>query len=384
MAEFETVNLRAIAKAVGVSHTTVSRALRGEKKVSEQTRQRVWEAAERLGYRNNPVVQAYASHIRRIRGGEGPSCNLAWLRSYRGNEGKHFEWQRPLFEGAVARASELGYHLDTGINALEFTDTQLDRLMDARGIRGVFLPFNDYVERRPYQREQFVTVALGESPDAMPMHTVAPAYFKNTTAAIDHLLAAGYRRIGLCEHSHGMVLDQGAVCGAYRFHQLRLPEAQHLEPLLGVQVSDVNRRHEAVHREVFLRWLDRTRPDAILVTFWQAMDWLEHAGIQVPDELGLAHLGLSPREAGWSGVAFNDAAIGAAGVDLLTAHIQRNQYGFPHHPQMLRLAGVWQNGWTTRPAPLADSEHPASLCHSMEWYTANVRGFLGTESSWES
>lgn len=176
-----------------------------------------------------------------------------------------------------------------------------------------------------------------------------PAYFRNMTVAFDGLLRADYRRIAFCQHAHSMVLDQGTMYGSYRFNQLRLPESQRLEPLLGVRVSEHHRASEAVHREAFLRWLDREEPDVVLVSFWQAMDWLESAGIEVPNELGLAHMGLlSPREAGWSGVAFNDAAIGAAGVDLLTAHLQRNDYGLPRQPKMLRLPGIWQNGRTTR------------------------------------
>lgn len=50
-------NARDVAKAAGVSVSTVSRALVAPDQVSDATRRRVVEAAERLGYRPNPVAR---------------------------------------------------------------------------------------------------------------------------------------------------------------------------------------------------------------------------------------------------------------------------------------------------------------------------------------
>ena len=47
------LRLKELAKQLGLSQTTVSRALNGYPEVSEATRQRVNEAAGRLGYRPN-------------------------------------------------------------------------------------------------------------------------------------------------------------------------------------------------------------------------------------------------------------------------------------------------------------------------------------------
>jgi len=49
--------IRAVAKAAGVSISTVSRALRGYHDVNPQTRQRVQEVAAALGYSPNPIGQ---------------------------------------------------------------------------------------------------------------------------------------------------------------------------------------------------------------------------------------------------------------------------------------------------------------------------------------
>jgi len=57
----ETVNLRKLAEALGLSQTTVSRALNGFPEVSEVTRARVIEAARRLNYRPSASAASLAT-----------------------------------------------------------------------------------------------------------------------------------------------------------------------------------------------------------------------------------------------------------------------------------------------------------------------------------
>lgn len=53
--------LKDLARTLGLSVTTVSRALGGYPEVSEQTRARVREAATRLNYHPNPIAQKLVS-----------------------------------------------------------------------------------------------------------------------------------------------------------------------------------------------------------------------------------------------------------------------------------------------------------------------------------
>lgn len=55
------MNLKNLALQLGISETTVSRALNGYPEVSERTRQRVMAAAEEYGYRPNPMARSLAS-----------------------------------------------------------------------------------------------------------------------------------------------------------------------------------------------------------------------------------------------------------------------------------------------------------------------------------
>lgn len=55
------MNLKNLAKNLGISETTVSRALNGYPEVSERTRARVLAAAQEAGYRPNPMARSLAS-----------------------------------------------------------------------------------------------------------------------------------------------------------------------------------------------------------------------------------------------------------------------------------------------------------------------------------
>ncbi|WP_041656170.1 substrate-binding domain-containing protein [Azoarcus sp. KH32C] len=55
------VNLKMLSESLGLSQTTVSRALNGYSDVSETTRQRVVEAANQLGYQPNPQARHLAT-----------------------------------------------------------------------------------------------------------------------------------------------------------------------------------------------------------------------------------------------------------------------------------------------------------------------------------
>lgn len=61
-------NIFDVAAAAGVSHQTVSRFLKGDPTVRPQTRERIEEAVERLGYRPNAAARALASRRTRTIG----------------------------------------------------------------------------------------------------------------------------------------------------------------------------------------------------------------------------------------------------------------------------------------------------------------------------
>src|SRR4051812_49177178 len=63
--EFEKrVTMRAIAEQAGVTHATVSMALRNHPLISAKTRQKIQRIARNLGYRPDPEVAKLMRHLR--------------------------------------------------------------------------------------------------------------------------------------------------------------------------------------------------------------------------------------------------------------------------------------------------------------------------------
>src|SRR6476620_10322881 len=54
--KFETATIKDIAKALNLSTSTVSRALRGSHEISSETKKLVLEYAEKINYRPNPIA----------------------------------------------------------------------------------------------------------------------------------------------------------------------------------------------------------------------------------------------------------------------------------------------------------------------------------------
>src|SRR5688500_16131376 len=108
MPENSPVTMKQIAAAAGVARATVSYALRGDRKIPEETAARIRSVATRLGYRPNPPVAALMAHIRRSHPKtRGEHIAFLWIKARPG------ERTFPLIhEGARARAEQLGYALE--------------------------------------------------------------------------------------------------------------------------------------------------------------------------------------------------------------------------------------------------------------------------------
>ncbi len=122
--------LKDVATELGLSQTTVSRALNGFPEVSEATRLRVQETAERLNYRPSARARSLAT---------GRTMTIAHVLTF----SKHHEMMNPVYGDFIAGASETyqehGYHIHLAVIADSNQEQTFRNLAAERSVDGVLL-----------------------------------------------------------------------------------------------------------------------------------------------------------------------------------------------------------------------------------------------------
>jgi hypothetical protein len=95
-----------------------------------------------------------------------------------------------------------------------------------------------------------------------------------------------------------------------------------------------------------IAWVKKHKLDAVVCCHSTIKRSVEKAGFKVPRDTRVAHLSIAPDVATWSGVDCQLAQIGSAAVDLVTAHLIRNDLGVPTCAKEVLIKGVWVKGTT--------------------------------------
>lgn len=339
--------IETIARAAGVSISTVSRALRNHPLVAAETCQRVQEAARRLGYAPNPYVSALMSHLRTAR----PipyQATIAIVDTLPApDDWKRFSVQRQFHRGVELRAQQLGYQIERfWAGGPDCKKESLTRILLSRGIRGVIIPpLRDYStkgDELPLQHEEFACVTLGCKVVEPGFHFATNDQYVTGQLAGSHLLRLGYRRVGMAIPDYVECIVEQRFSAGFR-NALERSGAS-------APKNCVLRYNQNNAKAELLRWVASYKPDAICTTFAIVHDWLTSAGLKIPADIGLAILDLDDATGEWSGVDQCSPMVGGAAVDLLVQLLQRNELGAPAHPFGLTIEGAWRDG-KTAPGP---------------------------------
>jgi LacI family transcriptional regulator len=212
--------VRSIARALGLSHTTVSDALRGVGRVDPVTAERVRAAAEAAGYRRNPLAAAVMSELRRSRGGTFRGV-LAALDVHEPGRVPHGAFHTLLIEGARERGAELGFKLEefeVGVDGLSVV--RLDQILKSRGINGVLLLpawyAPDWTDLDWPQYSAIYTDYVIERP---PLHSICCNHYRSFLSVLNRLAQRGYRRPGLYIQRGRDERTQRRFSAAFRSYQ---------------------------------------------------------------------------------------------------------------------------------------------------------------------
>jgi DNA-binding LacI/PurR family transcriptional regulator len=277
--KFEAITIKDIAKALGLSTSTVSRALRDSYEISPETKKLVQEYAEKNNYHPNPI--ALSLKERRSRSIGVIVCEIA----------NSFFSQ--VINGIESIAYNNGYNVIIAQSRESFDREMLNlQYLTSRSIDGLIISIStetkDFGYFKELHQKGLPIVFFDRIVSEIDTHKVIADNYKGAYEATMHLIRCGYRRIAAISNPELLSITKERLAGykaALTDHGIEINDAlikycQHG----GMIVSEV----EEVLNEIFEL---KQKPDAILATADKlttgCLRIIKAKGLKVPDDIGL-------------------------------------------------------------------------------------------------
>lgn len=337
------ITLREIAHELGVSHVTVSLALKNHPRISPERRAEVQNLATKMGYVPDPMLSSLVvyRHKKRIL----PIQNaLAWI-----NHWKDPGALRQLHEfdaywgGASETAERFGYHVEEFIWKPEYSPSRMETILKTRNIRGVLIPPHPFQPNwGDFHWENFSVIRFGTSVKKPHTHVVTSDQMQTMRLAVQEMTAKGYTRIGLIlQDSFDLRLDGNPVAG-FQAAQRLLDLPHRLPPLL---YSENKEKLSGVIKH----WIDQHKPDAILTCEIIIPQMIRDLGYRIPEDMPMASTSVYDIPILNAGINQSSEEIGRVAVQTLIALINDHDRGKPAINRRILVEGTWQDGSTLPP-----------------------------------
>jgi DNA-binding LacI/PurR family transcriptional regulator len=331
--------LRDVAAKVGVSHVTVSLALRGDSRISTERRKEIAAVAERLGYRPDPMLASLSAY-RQAKKPIAIRSTIAWLNQWPDpRQLRRFQEFDAYWRGAQDYAHRLGYRLEEFIVGGDMTPARLQQILLARNVRGILIPPHAAgLKLDGFDWNQFSVVRLGISVAEPRVHIVTSDQMNCAATAFGRMWARGYRRIGYVT-SHRFDRNTGGNfrAGYLSAQDVHVPLRRHLSPLMISEDSTLT------DVRALRRWLRSTKVDAILGGLGNLSTVLASAHCQVPQDIGVAALSRLDGKFD-AGVDQNSVEVGRVALATLAGLVHQNERGIPEYCRRVLVEGRWVDG----------------------------------------
>ncbi len=320
--------LRDIAHLAGNVHpSTVSLALRNQDGVAQATRERIQAIARQIGYRRDPLLDAFNQH--RIR------CCLHKRRpvvAYITDVRDHVAIQRRLWEAIQAAAARLHCQIAPFfIAGGDMRADRLDAILAARGVQAVIVgPFATNAPCLRMQWSKYCGIRIESLDTQYPGYFVTTDHRNSARMAVAELRVRGFRRIGLMlptdvPRGQEALMRAGFLLAQHEFHPDERITTLELLPNRGAE-------------ERVQRWARQHHLDSVLTT-----SPLLH-GIASAAAVPWACLEITGDDRKVSGMAprFDDLADLA--IEQVVARLRSNVRGDPRAIIGTYVPAEWRDG----------------------------------------
>lgn len=314
---------RNLARRLGLTQSAVSQALKGSRRISSATRERVAAEARALGYLPDPALSALA----RRRWSRPRRAVIAWL-------GSHVEGRDRYLEAATATCRDLGldlWFLPRGPEG----DGGWMRALDRRRVAGVIVgqtTLLDRPRRLAWDRLRAVHCGLIVPPESG--NVVCPDLPAAVPEAWRRVSALGHRRVAAILFADPRARSEQLLAGAL----LALARDVGDERRLRVWIGPRRGQAQAI------AWLRSQPCDAVLGYDPDLADALRQAGVRRP----YAAMVTLPDRPDVAGMELPFAAVAETSVRLLADRL-RDPPGPPPQRRTHLIEMRWRDGASARP-----------------------------------
>lgn len=277
--KFEAVTIKDIAKALGLSTSTVSRALRDSYEISPETKKLVLDYAQKINYHPNPI--ALSLKERRSRSIGVIVCEIA--NSYFSQ----------IINGVESIAYNRGYNVIIG-QSRESADREMLNLqyLTSRSIDGLIISVSaetkDFSYFKELHQKGMPIVFFDRIVDEIETHKVIVDNFKGAYDATKHLISNGCRNIACVSNAAVLSIARDRLAG----YKAAMADS-------GLEVKDQQIKYcnhggmllEEVETAVSELLSMKKRPDAIFASADKlttgCLRILKSRGLCVPDDVAL-------------------------------------------------------------------------------------------------
>ena len=272
------VSLKDIAQRCGVSTATVSKALRNQNDISEETKERIKQIADQMGYFPNAAARALKTN---------ESKNLGVLYEEDSDKGLTHEYFSGVLQGFKNQAEKLGYDI-TFINSCKDREDRMSYLEHSRyrGFDGVVLACIDFGD------PEVIELVRSDIP------VVTIDYIFNSSIAVvsdnvngirellEYIYSCGHRRIAYI-HGADSAVTKSRLSSFYRTAER-----------LGLEVPDEYIR-EAAYRDTRTTYtvtnelLDLPKPPTCILypddfAAFGGINAIRERGLRIPEDISIA------------------------------------------------------------------------------------------------
>ncbi|MFD2571628.1 LacI family DNA-binding transcriptional regulator [Spirosoma soli] len=200
----EAVTIKDIARALNLSTSTVSRALRGSYEINAETKRLVMEYAERMNYRPNPIALSLKENRSRVIGVIVPQIANDFFSQ--------------TINGIEAIAYNRGYHVIISQSHESFEREVLTVQQSvARKVDGLLISLssqtNDVTHLQELQQKNFPIVMFDRVSAELEASQIIADNYAGAFAATEHLIQTGRRRIAHVTIPAYMSITQQRLAG---------------------------------------------------------------------------------------------------------------------------------------------------------------------------